>query len=57
MHEADSNNAYGLDYGAITPVLVQAIKEQQLLIERQQKQLDELKSMIEALKSLIECYS
>ena len=41
-YEKDGVYASGIDYGAITPVLVQAIKEQQELLEKQQAQLDEL---------------
>lgn len=39
----DENGLYGLAYGAIVPVLVEAIKEQQVLIDELRKELDELK--------------
>ncbi len=42
-YEPDGEYATGLDYGAITPVLVQAIKEQQ-------EQIKQLKAEIEQLK-------
>ena len=48
--EPEGVYATGVDYGAITPVLVQAIKEQQQLIDEQQEQILELKTEIEALK-------
>ena len=41
-YEEDGVYATGLDYGAITPVLVQAIKEQQTIIESQQTIIDQL---------------
>ena len=46
-YERDGVYARGLDYGAITPVLVQAIREQQAQIEA-------LKAEIEALKKIAE---
>jgi hypothetical protein len=42
-YEPDGVYATGIDYGAITPMLVQAIKEQQ-------KQIEELKAIIEELR-------
>jgi hypothetical protein len=52
IYEKDGVYASGIDYGAITPVLVQAIKEQQALIQKQQEQLDELRSVIEEMKKM-----
>ena len=42
-YEPDGVYATGVDYGAITPVLVQAIKEQQRQIKELKAQIDELK--------------
>jgi hypothetical protein len=54
----DANGYKSVDYGRITPVLVEAIKEQQgqinkqeLQINTQQKQIDELKKLVEKLIS------
>ena len=41
----------GMRYVSIIPVLVNAIKEQQALIESQQSQIDRLSSRIETLES------
>lgn len=49
VYEEDGEYATGMDYGAITPMLVQAIKEQQVIIESQQAQIDELRQMVEEL--------
>jgi cell division protein FtsB len=38
--------ATGLDYGAITPMLLQAIKEQQRQIEELKAQVEELRKKI-----------
>ena len=42
----DANGYKSVDYGRLTPVLVEAIKEQQKQIDAQQQQIDELKKMI-----------
>ena len=42
----------GISYGQLTAVLVNAIKEQQVLIERQQMQIDEMKALMIASKIL-----
>ncbi|MDX9710762.1 MAG: tail fiber domain-containing protein, partial [Trichloromonas sp.] len=49
MDPEDNDFAVGLDYGALTPLLLQSIKEQQQQIEAQQQQIDELKAMVEKL--------
>jgi hypothetical protein len=38
-----------LDYGKVTPLLVEAIKEQQHQIESQQKEIDDLKALVNSL--------
>ena len=38
-----------VDYVGITPLLIEAIKEQQTIINNQQQQIDELKKMVEEL--------
>ena len=60
-YEVDGEYATGMDYGAITPMLVQAIKEQQEIIEsqharieqleEQQRQIAELRKMVEELQA------
>jgi hypothetical protein len=45
----DKNGYKSVDYGRLTPVLVEAIKEQQDQIVEQQKQIDELRSLIDHL--------
>jgi hypothetical protein len=42
-YEPDGVYATGVDYGAITPMLLQAIKEQQ-------RQIEELKAQVEELR-------
>ena len=39
----DANGYKSVDYGRLTPVLVEAIKEQQKQIDAQQQQIDELR--------------
>ena len=46
-YEPDGVYATGVDYGAITPVLVQAIKEQQRQIKELKAQIDELKKRLD----------
>jgi hypothetical protein len=50
-YEKNGVDASGMDYGKLTPVLVNAIKEQQAQIEEQQAQIEELKKEIELLKN------
>src|SRR5688572_19654234 len=45
----DTNGYKSVDYGRLTPVLVEAIKEQQQQIDAQQQQINELKTMMEKL--------
>jgi len=45
----DANGYKSVDYGRLTPVLVEAIKEQQKQINAQQQQIDELKKMMEKI--------
>ena len=50
-----SENGYKMvDYTKLTPVLLQAVKEQQLAIDSQQSQIDELKSRLSAMEELLE---
>jgi hypothetical protein len=46
---ADDIDEYGVAYGNITGMLVEAMKEQQQTIENQQKEIDELKEMVKHL--------
>jgi len=45
-YEPDGVYATGVDYGAITPVLVQAIKEQQEQIKQLKAEIEELKKRL-----------
>jgi len=45
-YEPDGVYATGVDYGAITPMLVQAIKEQQRQIEELKAQIAELRKKL-----------
>jgi len=47
--EADKVHANGVDYGAITPVLVQAIKEQQKIIEEKETRIARLEKALTEL--------
>jgi hypothetical protein len=38
-----------VEYGKLTPILIEAMKEQQAIIDNQQKEIDELKKMVEEL--------
>jgi hypothetical protein len=48
-YEENGIDAIGLDYSKITPLLLEAIKEQQKQIEDQQKEIDELKALVSSL--------
>jgi len=45
------NDIYSMEYTAIIPLLVEAMKEQQEVIEKQQKTIDELLKRIQALEA------
>lgn len=45
-YEENNIDAEGMDYSKITPLLVEAIKEQQRLIEELQKEITQLKALI-----------
>jgi hypothetical protein len=47
--EDDSKDLWSISYDKLIPVLINAVKEQQLQIEAQQQQIDELKAMAEKL--------
>jgi hypothetical protein len=49
VFEENGIDASGMDYSKVTPLLVEAIKEQQKLIEEQQKQINELKQLVNNL--------
>lgn len=49
MVQTDAEGYKAVDYSRLTPVLVEAIKEQQHKIDNQQKQIDELKKLVEKL--------
>ena len=40
---------YSISYGSVTPLLVEAIKEQQKLIENQQSEIDQLEKLVNKL--------
>jgi len=46
--------ATGMDYGHLTPVLVEAIKEQQSQIETQHQQIDQLKAQVANMTALLD---
>ncbi len=46
-----NNNHYTMQYAPITALLVEAVKEQQNIVESQQQQIDELKAMVSKLVS------
>lgn len=45
----DENGYKSVDYGRLTPVLVEAMKEQQQQINALQEQIDELKKIVKKL--------
>jgi hypothetical protein len=47
--KVDFNNAYGMKYAEITPILVQAIQDQQKMIESQAKLIDALQKKMGSL--------
>lgn len=46
---SEKDNLYGIDYSAFSVVAIQAIKEQQKIIEAQQDQINDLKEMVQTL--------
>ena len=50
----DATGYKSVDYGRLTPVLVEAIKEQQLQINKQEQQLNTQQQQIDELKKLVE---
>jgi hypothetical protein len=51
VHYIDSTNIYGIDYTRVIPILVEAMKEQQTIIEDLQKEVNILKTHPNNLKS------
>lgn len=51
------DNRYTMQYAPLTALLVEAVKEQQNLIEAQQKEIEELKGIINEIKSEMESSS
>jgi len=47
--KTDSNGDKAVNYAGIIPILIEAIKEQQRLIEAQQKEILEIKSTVKPL--------
>ena len=45
----DGETYLTIKYDKITPYIIQAIKEQQKIIEEQQKQIDELKAIVNGI--------
>ena len=45
----DNKGYYSLSYGNITPILVEAFKEQQEIIESQQSKIDTLEKLVNKL--------
>jgi hypothetical protein len=52
--QTDSKGYMAVDYSRLTPVLVEAIKEQQQHIATQDKQIDQLKEAVFALQQLVQ---
>lgn len=46
MNNGGKEGMLTLNYSGLIPVMIESIKEQQRLIEKQQKQIDELKKMV-----------
>lgn len=49
----DEDGYKAVDYGRLTPVLVEAIKEQQALIDAQRKELETLKAEVTEIKAIV----
>ncbi len=50
VHDRGDDQPMGVNYAEMVPVLIQAMQEQQTMIETQQQQIDELRRELEALK-------
>ena len=50
-HGTTVTNQWGVDYGKLTPLLVQAIQDQQKLIDKQQAELNALRAQNAALQT------
>jgi len=51
---AKAEDMWAVDYGKVTPLLVKAVQDQQVIIETQQKTLEAQQKQIEELKKLVE---
>jgi len=49
-----SDGFYSIDYGRLTPLLVEAVKEQQVIIDKQMEKIDNLQQQLTQLSSLVE---
>jgi uncharacterized protein YneR len=49
----DPSGYKSVSYEKLTPILVEAVREQQKIIERQQGELDNIKAELEAIKALV----
>ncbi|MEA1897734.1 MAG: tail fiber domain-containing protein, partial [Bacteroidota bacterium] len=47
----------GVDYSKLTPILIEAVNEQQDIIDKQQSEIDELSKMIKELQALFDMVS
>ena len=45
----NKDGVLAVNYSGLIPVLIEGMKEQQQIIDRQQKQIDELKIMLEKI--------
>ena len=50
---SNENGTYSMQYSPLTALLVEAIKEQQQIIEQQNKELQELRNQVEAINKLL----
>jgi len=52
--DVDEDGFYAVQYAPVTALLVEAVKEQQAMIERQQEQIEAQREQIELLKDLVQ---
>ena len=46
VHYDEEIDYYGMSYSELIPLLIQSIKEQQVIIQNQQQEIDEIQSLI-----------